>query len=349
MKKAVITGVTGQDGSYLAELLLQKGYEVHGFVRRTSTLNRARLQDIYRSGQSHHRRFFLHYGDMTDSSSLLRMLGQVRPDEIYNLAAQSHVRVSFEIPEYTAQCDAVGVLRFLEAVRCLGLTDTRIYQASTSEMYGNAEEVPQTESTPFAPVSPYGCAKLYAFTMSGVYRESYGLFVSNGILFNHESPRRGENFVTRKIAKSVAEIRHGRLDAIHLGNLDAERDWGYAPEYVDAMWRILQAPEPGDYVVATGESHTVREFVETAFDRVGMRVRWEGKGTDERGIDEETGRALVTIDARHYRPIEVRMLRGDATKARERLEWHPHVRFGELVALMVDAEVRALEAGDGAT
>jgi len=342
MKKAIITGVTGQDGSYLAEFLLKKGYEVHGLVRRTSTLNRQRLSSIFQSSYMHHEHFFLHYGDMTDSSSLLKIVGEVKPDEIYNLAAQSHVRVSFEIPEYTAQSDAVGLLRLLEAVKTLELKKTRIYQASTSELYGNSDRHPQNEKTPFRPVSPYGAAKLYAFWIASSYRESYKMFISNGILFNHESPRRGENFVTRKITKGVAEIKEGKLDRLHLGNIDTKRDWGYAPDYVEAMWQVLQQRKPDDYVIATGESHSVREFIELAFKQVGIAIRWEGKGTDEKGIDKKTGKILVAIDPKYFRPAELYLLEGDASKAKKELGWEPKVTFKQLVRLMVDEDLKMI-------
>lgn len=349
MPTALITGITGQDGSYLAEFLLEKGYDVHGIIRRSSSFNTGRLEHLYLDGwvrdQHRTRRINLHYGDMTDSSSLIRIIGLVQPDEIYNLAAQSHVKVSFDVPEYTADTDAIGTLRLLEAVRILGREkQTRIYQASTSELFGDVAEIPQTERTPFHPRSPYAVAKLYAFWIMKNYRESYGMYTANGILFNHESERRGENFVTRKITLAAARIAAGLQDKLYLGNLEARRDWGYAPDYVKCMWLILQQPEPDDFVIATGEYHTVREFATLAFDRVGIKLRWEGKGLDEKGIDSATGKVLVEVDPRFFRPADVEQLLGDPTKARTELGWNPHATsFTELVNRMVDYDVNLVK------
>lgn len=349
MPTALITGITGQDGSYLAEFLLEKGYDVHGIIRRSSSFNTGRLEHLYLDGwvrdQHQARRINLHYGDMTDSSSLIRIIGLVKPDEIYNLAAQSHVKVSFDVPEYTADTDAIGTLRLLEAVRILGREkQTRIYQASTSELYGEVAEIPQTERTPFHPRSPYAVAKLYAFWIMKNYRESYGMYTANGILFNHESERRGENFVTRKITLAAARIAAGLQDKLYLGNLEARRDWGYAPDYVKCMWLILQQPEPDDFVIATGEYHTVREFATLAFDRVGIKLRWEGKGLDEKGIDSATGKVLVEVDPRFFRPADVEQLLGDPTKARTELGWNPRATsFTELVNRMVDYDVNLVK------
>ena len=349
MPTALITGITGQDGSYLAEFLLEKGYDVHGIIRRSSSFNTGRLEHLYLDGwvrdQHKARRINLHYGDMTDSSSLIRIIGLVKPDEIYNLAAQSHVKVSFDVPEYTADTDAIGTLRLLEAVRILGREkQTRIYQASTSELYGEVAEIPQTERTPFHPRSPYAVAKLYAFWIMKNYRESYGMYTANGILFNHESERRGENFVTRKITLAAARIAAGLQDKLYLGNLEARRDWGYAPDYVKCMWLILQQPEPDDFVIATGEYHTVREFATLAFDRVGIKLRWEGKGLDEKGIDSATGKVLVEVDPRFFRPADVEQLLGDPTKARTELGWNPRATsFTELVNRMVDYDVNLVK------
>jgi len=340
VKKAFITGVTGQDGSYLAEFLLSKGYEVHGLVRRASSFNRGRLKDIYHSLTRRHKSFFLHYGDMTDSSSLKRIISMVKPDEIYNLAAQSHVQISFETPEYTADADALGVLKLLEIVRSLELKETKVYQASTSELFGLVQESPQKETTPFYPRSPYGIAKLYAYWIVKNYREAYNMFACNGILFNHESPRRGENFVTKKITQGVAAIKIGKDEKIYLGNLGARRDWGYAPDYVESMWLMLQQDKPDDYVIATGETHSVREFVESAFEYVGIKIRWGGEGINEKGIDINTGRVLVEIDPLYFRPTEVEKLVGDYSKAKRVLGWEPKIKFKELVKLMVDADLR---------
>lgn len=345
MPTALITGITGQDGSYLAEFLLEKGYEVHGIIRRSSSFNTARIEHLYLDGwvRDMHlaRRVNLHYGDMTDSSSLTRIIADVRPNEIYNLAAQSHVKVSFDTPEYTADTDAIGTLRLLESVRILGMENAcRIYQASTSELFGQVAEVPQTERTPFHPRSPYAVAKLYAFWIMKNYRESYGMFAANGILFNHESERRGETFVTRKITLAAARIAAGHQDKLYLGNLDARRDWGYAPDYVECMWLILQQERPDDYVIATGEYHTVREFATLAFAEAGIPLRWEGTGIDEKGIDERTGRVLVEVDKRFFRPAEVDELLGDPSKARNELGWNPRkTSFRELVSRMVASDI----------
>jgi GDPmannose 4,6-dehydratase len=338
VKTALITGITGQDGSYLAELLLDKGYEVHGLIRRSSSFNRERIDHLYiRNASLMDSRFYLHYGDMTDSSNLNRLLERVNPDEIYNLAAQSHVKVSFEMPEYTAQVDAIGTLRFLDAIRETGAR-TRFYQASTSELYGKARTVPQNELTPFYPRSPYGVAKLYAYWIVVNYREGYNLYACNGILFNHESPRRGEAFVTRKITIGASRVKLGLQPSLALGNLNAKRDWGYAPEYCEGMWKMLQQDKPDDFVLATGETHTVREFAEIAFGELGIRLAWEGEGANERGLDRSTGKCIVAIDPRYYRPTEVDLLIGDASKARERLGWSPSTKFHDLVVMMVKAD-----------
>ena len=345
MPTALITGITGQDGSFLAEFLLEKGYEVHGIIRRSSSFNTERIEHLYLDEwvrDMHRRRLLnLHYGDMTDSSSLVRIIAEVRPDEIYNLAAQSHVKVSFDVPEYTADTDAVGVLRLLEAVRILHMEKTcRIYQASTSELFGKVQEVPQSETTPFYPRSPYAVAKLYAFWIMKNYRESYGMYTANGILFNHESERRGENFVTRRITLAAARISEGLQEKLYLGNLNAMRDWGYARDYVECMWLILQQPEPDDFVIATGDYHSVREFTTLAFARVGINLRWEGEGLDEKGIDEATGKVLVEVDPRFFRPAEVEQLLGNPAKAREKLGWNPRATsFERLVEIMVDADL----------
>ena len=319
MKKALISGITGQDGSYLAEILLDRGYEVHGIIRRSSTFNRGRIDHLYiQDKRLMNKRLFLHYGDVTDTSNLNRILEKTEPDEIYNLAAQSHVKVSFDVPEYTAQVDAVGTLRFLDAIRETGVK-TRFYQASTSELYGKAQESPQTEKTPFYPRSPYAVAKLYAYWVVINYREAYALFACNGILFNHESPRRGENFVTRKITIAGARIKRGLQEVLTLGNLNAKRDWGYAPEYCEAMWRILQQDKPDDFVIATGETHTVREFAELAFAELGIPLRWEGTGQEEKGISMKSGKVVIAVDPSFYRPTEVELLIGDASKAHTKL------------------------------
>jgi GDPmannose 4,6-dehydratase len=336
-KKALITGITGQDGSYLAELLLEKGYEVHGMIRRASSFNRDRIEHLYRDPHGKHLRLFLHYGDMTDSSNMNRMLERVQPDEIYNLAAQSHVRVSFDVPEYTADVDATGTLRLLDAIKETGIP-CRFYQASTSELYGKVQEVPQTEKTPFYPRSPYGVAKLYAYWIVVNYREAYRLHASNGILFNHESPRRGENFVTRKITLGAAAIKAGKQECLYVGNLDAKRDWGYAPDFVAAMWLMLQHDEPGDYVIATGETHAVREFAEKAFGALGISLEWKGSGVDECGICGKTGKTVVRVDPKYFRPSEVDLLLGDPAKAKKTLGWKPSVTFDRLVEIMARAD-----------
>jgi GDPmannose 4,6-dehydratase len=343
-KSALVTGITGQDGAYLAELLLAKGYAVHGIKRRTSLINTQRIDHLYQDPhEKDDHRFVLHYGDMTDSSSLVRIIQQVQPDEIYNLAAQSHVAVSFEEPEYTANSDALGALRVLEAIRILGLEKkTRFYQASTSELYGLVRETPQKESTPFYPRSPYGVAKLYAYWITVNYREAYGMFACNGILFNHESPVRGETFVTRKITRALARIKLGLQDCLYLGNLSARRDWGHARDFVEAMWKMLQLAKPEDFVIATGQQHSVREFVEATAAELGMRIRWQGKGENEKGYDA-SGRAIVAVDPRYYRPAEVDTLLGDAAKARRLLGWKPRVSFRKLVAEMARADLREAE------
>lgn len=351
-RKALITGITGQDGSFLAEFLLAKGYEVHGIIRRSSSFNTERIEHLYLDewvrDMHDRRKVDLHYGDLTDSSSLVRIIGEVQPDEIYNLAAQSHVKVSFDVPEYTADTNALGTLRLLEAVRILRMEKkVRIYQASTSELFGLVQEMPQRETTPFYPRSPYAVSKLYAFWIMKNYRESYGMFTANGILFNHESERRGENFVTRKISLAAARIAAGLQNKLYLGNLDARRDWGYAPDYIECMWLILQQDKPDDYVIATGEFHSVREFATLAFARVGIKLRWEGEGLDEKGIDEATGRVLIEVDPRFFRPADVEKLLGDPSKARRELGWNPRkTTFEELVNIMVDSDVAALKAGE---
>ena len=347
-KVALITGITGQDGSYLAEFLIEKGYEVHGILRRSSSFNTGRIEHLYLDewvrDMKKKRLIELHWGDMTDSSSLIRIISEIRPDEIYNLAAQSHVKVSFDVPEFTAEVDAVGVLRLLEAVRIVGLADRcRIYQASTSELYGMVQEVPQRETTPFYPRSPYGVAKLYGFWMMKNYRESYGMFCCNGILFNHESERRGENFVTRKITLAAARIARGHQDKLYLGNLDALRDWGYAKDYIECMWLMLQQEQPDDFVIATGQCHSVREFCTLAFEEAGIDLRWEGEGVDEKGIDVRTGKVLVEVDPKYFRPAEVDQLLGDPTKAKTVLGWNPQkTSFEELVRIMVQYDLSHL-------
>ncbi|OYQ36214.1 GDP-mannose 4,6-dehydratase [Niveispirillum lacus] len=342
-KVALITGVTGQDGAYLSELLLAKGYIVHGLKRRSSSLNTARIDHLYQDIHEKDVRFQLHYGDLTDSTNLIRIVQETQPDEIYNLAAQSHVQVSFETPEYTANADGIGTLRLLEAIRILKREDkTRFYQASTSELYGLVQETPQRETTPFYPRSPYAAAKLYAYWITVNYREAYGMHASNGILFNHESPIRGETFVTRKITRAVAAIHHGKQDCLYLGNLDAKRDWGHARDYVEGMWRILQQEKAEDYVLATGETHTVREFVERAFGHVGKTIEWRGEGVDEVGLDATTGATLVRIDPRYFRPTEVDLLLGDPTKAKAKLSWTHTTSFPDLVKDMVESDVKLL-------
>ena len=348
MKKALISGITGQDGSFLAEFLIEKGYEVHGIIRRSSSFNTSRIEHLYLKewikDQKQERAINLHYGDMTDSSSLIRILQQVQPDEIYNLTAQSHVKVSFDVPEYTAETDAVGTLRLLEAIRILGLENkTKIYQASTSELYGLVQEIPQKETTPFYPRSPYGVAKLYGFWITKNYRESYGMFAVNGILFNHESERRGETFVTRKITLAAARIAKGLQEKLYLGNLSALRDWGYAKDYVECMWLMLQHETPEDFVIATGEAHSVREFCTLAFKYAGIELKWEGEGVNEKGIDVATGRVLVEVDEKYFRPAEVEQLLGDATKAQTLLGWNPRkTSFEDLVKIMVEHDLKTV-------
>jgi GDPmannose 4,6-dehydratase len=341
---ALITGVTGQDGAYLAELLLRKGYVVHGVKRRSSSFNTGRIDRLYHDPHESGLRFFMHYGDMTDATNLIRIMQETQPHEIYNLAAQSHVQVSFETPEYTANADALGTLRLLEAIRILGMAErVRFYQASTSELYGKVQQVPQRESTPFYPRSPYGAAKLYAFWITVNYREAYRFHASNGILFNHESPTRGETFVTRKITRAVAAIELGLQDKLYLGNLDAKRDWGHARDYVEGMWMILQQHEPDDYVLATGEAHTVREFVERAFARVGRSVEWRGTGVKEQGIEAKTGKVRIEIDPRYFRPTEVDLLIGDPSKAHQKLGWRHKIDFGSLIDEMVDCDLKLMQ------
>lgn len=343
MKKAIITGITGQDGSYLAEFLLEKGYEVHGIKRRTSLFNTARIDHLYKDRHSHDNKLFLHYGDMTDSSSLARIIQKVQPDEIYNLAAQSHVAVSFEEPEYTADSDGIGALRILEAIRLLGLeTKTKFYQASTSELYGDVRETPQSETTPFYPRSPYGVAKMYAYWITVNYREAYGLYACNGILFNHESPRRGETFVTRKITRALAKIKLGLQDHLYLGNLNALRDWGHAKDYVRMQWMMLQQERPDDYVIATGIQYSVRDFVNIAASKIDMKITWEGSGVEEKGYLED-GSCIVSVDPTYFRPTEVETLLGDSSKAREKLGWVPEISFTELVSEMMEVDMKSAE------
>ena len=340
---ALITGVTGQDGAYLAQLLLDKGYIVHGIKRRSSSFNTARVDHLYHDPHESEVRFTMHYGDMTDATNLIRIIQQTQPTEIYNLAAQSHVQVSFETPEYTANADALGTLRLLEAVRILGMDKrVRFYQASTSELFGKASEVPQRETTPFYPRSPYGAAKLYGYWITVNYREAYGFHASNGILFNHEGPTRGETFVTRKITRAVAAIELGLQGTLFLGNLDAERDWGHARDFVEGMWMMLQQDEPDDYVLATGEKHSIRQFAEKAFGHVGKRIEWRGSGVDEKGVDPASGRTLIEIDPRYFRPTEVDVLLGDASKAHKKLGWRHKTNFDDLVRQMVDADLLAV-------
>lgn len=342
MKKALITGITGQDGSYLAELLLEKGYEVHGIIRRASSFNTSRIDHIFQDPHESHLRLILHYGDMSDSSNLSRLIEKIKPDEIYNLAAQSHVRVSFDIPEYTGDVVGIGALRLLDAIRESGIK-TKYYQASSSEMFGKVMEIPQTEETPFYPRSPYSVAKVYAYWITKNYRESYDLFACNGILFNHESPRRGETFVTRKVTRGLARIKLGLEDTLYLGNIDAKRDWGYAKDYVEGMWLMLQQDEPNDYVLATNETHTVREFIEIAADRLGFELEWKGKGVKEVGIDRKSGKTIIKIDPIYFRPAEVDLLIGDPAKAKKILGWEPKVKFKELVEIMIDADYQEQE------
>lgn len=342
MKKALITGITGQDGSYLAELLLAKDYEVHGLIRRSSTFNTDRLEHLYKDPHESDKRLFLHYGDLSDSSNLSRLIEKIAPDEIYNLGAQSHVKVSFEIPEYTGDIDALGTLRILDAIRDTK-TKTKFYQASSSEMFGKVFEVPQSETTPFYPRSPYGVAKVYSYWITKNYRESYGLYAVNGILFNHESPRRGETFVTRKITRGLSRIKLGIDKKLYLGNLNAKRDWGFALDYVEGMWMMLQEDAPDDYVLATGENHTVREFVEEAAKLLGMDIEWNGEGVNEIGVDKQSGNVIIEIDQNYFRPAEVDILLGDATKAKEKLGWNPKTSFRELVKMMVDSDLKKAE------
>lgn len=344
MKKALITGVTGQDGAYLAELLLNKGYEVHGVKRRASSFNTQRIDHLIKDFHESNVNFFLHYGDMTDSTNIIRIIQEVQPDEIYNLAAQSHVRVSFDTPEYTANADGIGVLRMLEAIRILKMEKkVKFYQASTSELYGKVIETPQTEETPFYPRSPYGVAKLYGFWITKNYREAYNMFACNGILFNHESPLRGETFVSRKITRAAAAIAKGKQQKLFLGNLDAQRDWGHAKDYVEGMWRMLQQEESDDYVLATGKLHSVRELTELAFNEVGIQIRWEGNGETEKGINVANNSTIVEIDPYYYRPTEVDLLLGDATKAKEKLNWQPSISFEAMIKEMVAEDVKQLE------
>lgn len=343
-KRALITGITGQDGAYLTELLLEKGYEVHGVKRRASLFNTDRIDHLYQDPHEKNIRLKLHYGDLTDSTNLIRIVQEVKPDEIYNLAAMSHVKVSFDTPEYTANADGIGTLRILEAIRILGMEkDVRFYQASTSELYGLVQEVPQSETTPFYPRSPYGVAKLYGFWIVKNYRESYGMHASNGILFNHESPLRGETFVTRKITRAVARIHHGLQDVLHLGNLDAKRDWGHAKDYVEGMWRMLQQETPDDYVLATGRTVPIRDFVNMAFGEVGVELEWRGSGVDEQGFDKKTGELRVAVDPRYFRPAEVELLVGDASKAKRELGWEPTHTLEQLCAEMVAADLALFE------
>ena len=341
MKNALITGVTGQDGSYLSELLLSKGYNVHGIVRRSSSFNTGRINHII-NDEKYKDRFYFYHGDVTDASNLNRILEKVRPDEIYNLAAQSHVKVSYEIPDYTAQVGALGTLRFLDAIRETQIK-TKFYQASTSELFGKVQEIPQTEKTPFYPRSPYGVAKLYAYWIIVNYREAYNLFACNGILFNHESPRRGETFVTRKITLAAARIKAGLQDKLLLGNLKAKRDWGYAPEYVEGMWRILQYKEPEDFVLATGQSHTIKEFVDLVFKELNMELEWSGSGANEKGLEKSSGKVMVEVDSKYYRPAEVDLLLGDATKAKKKLGWEPKTTFKELAQLMTSSDLEKVQ------
>ena len=342
MKKALITGITGQDGSYLAEILIDKGYEVHGVVRRSSSINTARIDHLFNNKELSNHVFFLHHGDITDTSNMNRLLEKIKPDEIYNLAAQSHVKVSFEIPEYTAEVDAMGTLRLIDAIKDTGI-NTKFYQASTSELYGKVQETPQNEKTPFYPRSPYGVAKIYGYWIVVNYREAYNLFACNGILFNHESPRRGETFVSRKITIAASKIKLGLQDKLLLGNLDARRDWGYAPEYCEGMWRILQHNTPEDFVLATGETHTVRKFAELSFKQLGMDIEWSGKNENEKGTDKISKKVVIEIDPKYYRPTEVELLIGDASKAKKLLQWEAKTKFEDLVSMMVKADYDKLK------
>lgn len=339
MKKALISGITGQDGSYLAEFLLNKGYEVHGLIRRSSTFNTSRIDHLYQDPHVNGVRLFLHYGDLADSSNLSRLITKIKPDEIYNLGAQSHVRVSFDMPEYTADVTGLGTLRILDAIRESGVK-TKLYQASSSEMFGQVRETPQKETTPFYPRSPYGCAKVYGYWITINYRESYGLFAANGILFNHESPRRGETFVTRKITRGLARIKLGLDNKLYLGNIDARRDWGYAPDYIEGMWLMLQQDKPGDYVLATNETHSVREFIEEACRLLEIDLAWQGSGVAEKGVDTKTGRVIIEIDSKYFRPAEVDLLQGDYSRAKHDLGWEPRTSFKELVRIMLEADLK---------
>jgi GDPmannose 4,6-dehydratase len=342
MKKALITGITGQDGSYLAEFLLNKGYEVHGTIRRSSTFNTSRIDHIYQDPHVKDHTLFLHYSDLSDSSNISRLIEKIKPDEIYNLGAQSHVRVSFDMPEYTADVDALGTLRILDAIKESGIK-TKFYQASSSEMFGKVTEVPQKETTPFYPRSPYGVAKVFAYWITVNYRESYGLFACNGILFNHESPRRGSTFVTKKITEGLVKIKLGKQNKLFLGNIDAKRDWGFAGDYVEGMWLMLQAKKPGDYVLATGETHSVREFIEETCKILDIKLKWEGKGVKEKGIDKKTGKIIIEIDSAYFRPAEVDLLIGDPSKAKKELSWEPRVNFKKLVKMMIEDDLKKHE------
>lgn len=343
MKKALITGITGQDGSYLAEFLLDKGYEVHGMIRRSSLINTHRIDHLYKDPHYNNVRLFLHYGDLTDSTNIIRLIQQIQPDEIYNLAAMSHVKVSFDTPEYTGNADGLGTLRFLEAIRLLGMENkVRFYQASTSELYGKVVETPQKETTPFYPRSPYGVAKLYGYWITKNYKEAYHIYCCNGILFNHESPRRGETFVTRKITMAAAAIKLGLQEKLFLGNIDSKRDWGFAKDYVEGMWMMLQQSQPDDFVLATGETHTVREFVELAFRELEIEMEWRGKGIEEKGIDKKSGKVLVEIDPKYFRPTEVDVLLGDPSKAKRVLGWEPKTKFYDLVKMMTQADLELM-------
>ena len=340
MKKALITGITGQDGSYLAELLLDKGYEVHGMIRRSSLINTHRIDHIYKDPHYPNVKMYLHYGDLTDSTNIIRLIQQIQPDEIYNLAAMSHVKVSFDTPEYTGNADGIGTLRFLDAIRLLGLTKKiKFYQASTSELYGKVVETPQKETTPFYPRSPYGVAKIYGYWITVNYREAYDMFACNGILFNHESPRRGETFVTRKITMAAASIKKGLQEKLYLGNIDSKRDWGYAKDYVEGMWLMLQQDKPDDFVLATGETHTVREFCDVVFSEIDMSLEWKGKGENEKGFDKKTGKCVIEIDPEYYRPTEVDILLGDPSKAKKILGWEPKTTFRDLAVMMIKADM----------
>ncbi len=344
-RKALITGITGQDGSYLAEFLLEKGYEVHGLIRRASSINTHRIEHLYNDKNILNKKLFLHYGDLTDMVSLITLLNKIKPEEVYNLAAQSHVKISFEVPEITTSIDAMGTLKLLEAIRILGLVDkTRLYQASTSELYGKVQEIPQSEKTPFYPRSPYGVAKLYGFWIIKNYREAHKLFACNGILFNHESERRGFNFVTRKITLGLSNIKFGKQEVLELGNLDSKRDWGYAKEYVEAMWLMLQQDEPEDFVIATGETHSVRDFIEVCCKELNINLAWTGEGVNEQGIDKDTGKVIIKINPRYFRPTEVEILVGNAKKAKEKLRWEAKTKFEELVRLMVRADYNLIKS-----